>query len=675
MVTKWKSFNRSSAYKSIINLLIIVLITVITMRGITFLAKVENGILDDDVLYTPSYEKAMYYNDIWAFNKEIMNSDVEIQTEDFNYIVKKDGQILQHMVNNGVDNGKVFVYSKNENGDVESSENITYQAFLNDPKAISYVQMTEKAIEEKQANWDRMTSNMIDYIVEFIAEGVMLLVLVILASISAGRRVEDDEVHLIWIDGIYSDVLAVVGIVILSLPLMMLGMISQFIGLDQMSDTVLQGETGLKNLQGLALAGEIGITVLSATWVLWIYLSLIRKIKAKNLFTHTLCWTVCYKLFWKKIVMRILKLCKRILLVLWGMVKGTANWCISFIDGRKFKNYPFLKSMERRQVWYTIVQGLLVGVAIVAAATDGWPVPIIVAILCLINAVIHIRANQKTFQDVGKICDQIREVNAGELMYLPPMEVSSPLYESRKLLAKIGNGMQNSVDKAIKSEKMKIDLVTNVSHDLKTPLTSIISYVDLLSKDESLSEEAKGYVAILGQKSDRLKHIVSDLFELAKSTSGNDEINLEKINLNRLIEQTTADMVDTMEKSGRILRVRMPEDVVNIKCDGNKIYRVLQNILDNALKYSLEGSRVFVDLERKDGKVRASVKSTAAYEMDFTAEDVLERFSRGDKARSTEGSGLGLSIAESFTKASGGKMEVSVDGDLFKVTLIFDEEV
>lgn len=226
----------------------------------------------------------------------------------------------------------------------------------------------------------------------------------------------------------------------------------------------------------------------------------------------------------------------------------------------------------------------------------------------------------------------------------------------------------------MKSERMKIDLVTNVSHDLKTPLTSIVSYIDLLSKEEDLSQSAKDYIDILSDKSNRLTQIVSGLFDLAKSTSGNINLKLEKLDLKKLIEQTLGDMKDEIERSDLQIKANLPEKGLYIVSDGEKMYRVFQNIIDNALRYSLNGTRIYIDAEDINGKAVATIKNIANYEMDFTADEILQRFNRGDGSRTTDGSGLGLSIAESFSNVCGGDFEVDIDGDLFKVTIKFDIE-
>jgi signal transduction histidine kinase len=238
-------------------------------------------------------------------------------------------------------------------------------------------------------------------------------------------------------------------------------------------------------------------------------------------------------------------------------------------------------------------------------------------------------------------------------------------------MAAVKASVESSLNEQMRLEKLKVELVTNVSHDLKTPLTSIISYVELLSKEGELSTAARDYVQVLGEKSRQLDRIVSDLFELAKAASGNIPLRLEVLDLKRLFEQTLADIEDSIEASGLRLRVHLPEQPVLVLADGSRLYRMLQNVLDNALKYSLNGSRLFVELIERGEQAIGVVKNTAAYEMDFTAEDVLRRFSRGDKARSSEGSGLGLAIAQSFCERCGGIFNVSIDGDQFKVTMNF----
>lgn len=306
----------------------------------------------------------------------------------------------------------------------------------------------------------------------------------------------------------------------------------------------------------------------------------------------------------------------------------------SLYDGRMFERYPLTKSLFYRQLVFITSSAFLVFLTFLFFLLYV-PLFLIPPVVEIIIIYWYIKGNNKTFEDINK-------------------------------------GFNESLGEQMKAERMKIALVTNVSHDLKTPLTSIISYVDLLSKEEDLSETVRDYVNVLSEKSNRLKNIVSDLFDLAKSTSGDIPLDMESLDIKKLIEQTLGDMEDEIEKSNLQIKTKLPENSLNIYSDGKKLYRVFQNVIDNALKYALPGTRVYVELEEIDGKAVAKIKNTAGYEMEFTAEEILQRFSRGDKSRTTEGSGLGLSIAESFTNVCGGKFKVEIDGDLFKVQISFN---
>ncbi len=239
------------------------------------------------------------------------------------------------------------------------------------------------------------------------------------------------------------------------------------------------------------------------------------------------------------------------------------------------------------------------------------------------------------------------------------------------LLQNINEEIKERMEEQIKAERMKVALVTNVSHDLKTPLTSIISFIDLLSKEEDLSETSRDYVRILQEKSERLKHIVNDLFELAKSSSGEAVVVFENLDLTKLIRQTLADMEDVIISSQLPIKLILPELPVIIYADGRKLYRVFQNVIDNAIKYALHGTRIIIEMSLTEEQVVVWIKNIAGYEMNFTEQEILQRFFRGDQSRSTEGTGLGLSIAESFTKVSGGEFSIEIDGDMFKTAIRF----
>ncbi|MFR2590565.1 MAG: histidine kinase dimerization/phospho-acceptor domain-containing protein [Ruthenibacterium lactatiformans] len=246
----------------------------------------------------------------------------------------------------------------------------------------------------------------------------------------------------------------------------------------------------------------------------------------------------------------------------------------------------------------------------------------------------------------------------------------SSLYAASKAVSDIGAHLQESVAAQMKSERMKLDLITNVSHDLKTPLTSIIGYLDLLEKQDDLPAGTRDYVLILRQKSERLATTVADLFTLAKATSGSEALAIEPLDLVMAVRQTLGDMNDSIRHTGVPVKATMPESAI-VQADSGKLYRVLQNILDNALRYSLVGTRIYLVVSRGDIATRLTLTNTASYEMNFAPDDILQRFVRGDASRTTEGSGLGLSIAQTFMQNFGGGLEVGVQGDTFTVTLTF----
>lgn len=273
-------------------------------------------------------------------------------------------------------------------------------------------------------------------------------------------------------------------------------------------------------------------------------------------------------------------------------------------------------------------------------------------------------------EDLGALTEQIGAVRGGDMENALSLPEDSDLKAAADDLNSIQEGMEAAIRERTKSERMKVELVANVSHDIKTPLTSIVSYVDILKQEENLPEDVKDYIRVLGEKSERLSAMVQDVFEVSKAASGELKVNLEALDFAKLLRQTLADMAEPIEQSSLSMRVSIPEEPVEITADGQRLYRVFQNLLQNALKYSLPGSRVYLTLVEKDGNATAVMKNTSATELgdgiDFT-----ERFVRGDKSRTDGGSGLGLSIAKSFTEACGGSFRVETDADLFTAVVSF----
>ncbi|MDE6601302.1 MAG: HAMP domain-containing histidine kinase [Lachnospiraceae bacterium] len=282
-----------------------------------------------------------------------------------------------------------------------------------------------------------------------------------------------------------------------------------------------------------------------------------------------------------------------------------------------------------------------------------------------------LRKNHRLAADIGALTDQILAVREGNLTEELILSEETDLREAADNLNQIQKGMETALSERMKSERMKVDLVTNVSHDIKTPLTSIISYTELLRQEEELPQHVKEYIQILGEKAERLRGIVQDVFEISKATSGQLPIQMETLDMGKLLRQTLADMNDRIEESGLTMRTVIPEHPVPVVADGQRLYRVFQNLLQNALRYSLEGSRVYLTLTEEAGQTVVRVKNTSGVEL-ADSKDFTERFVRGDESRTDGGSGLGLSIAKSFTEACGGRLTVETDADLFTVTVRFD---
>lgn len=290
--------------------------------------------------------------------------------------------------------------------------------------------------------------------------------------------------------------------------------------------------------------------------------------------------------------------------------------------------------------------------------------------LFLVTMALFLQQNRAFAGEVERLTEHIAAMRSGALD--TPLEVpaGSDLAQTAENLNDLQRGMHTAIDEQMKSERMKVALVANVSHDIKTPLTSIISYIELLRDEPDLPEHARDYVRVLDEKSQRLKTMVQDVFEVSKAASGELPVTLEPLDFAKLLRQTLADMAERIEQSPVTIKTELPEDAVTIVADGQRMYRVFQNLIGNALQYSLEGSRVYVTLRAEDGRAVATVRNTSRDEIpagvDFTA-----RFVRGDESRTDGGSGLGLSIASSFTEACGGAFSIAPVADLFTATVSF----
>ena len=265
------------------------------------------------------------------------------------------------------------------------------------------------------------------------------------------------------------------------------------------------------------------------------------------------------------------------------------------------------------------------------------------------------------------------KIAAGDTNYnIETAGLPKSMEEQAVNLNSINVAVANAVTKQMRSEKLKTELITNVSHDIKTPLTSIINYIDLIKKENVTQQPLADYIDVVGRQSDRLKKLIVDLVEASKASTGNITVNLATTGLKLLLNQAVGEYSEKAENAGLELTTTLPEEEMYILTDGRLLWRVFDNLLNNACKYSQPGTRVYINLEKKGGKAIITFRNISKTQLNISPDQLMERFVRGDSSRNTEGSGLGLNIAQSLTEILNGNMSLHIDGDLFKVVLIFD---
>lgn len=271
-----------------------------------------------------------------------------------------------------------------------------------------------------------------------------------------------------------------------------------------------------------------------------------------------------------------------------------------------------------------------------------------------------------------KLLQAGKEISGGNMDYrVDTGRMRGPLKEHGEQLNRITEGMNKAVNERMKSEHFRTELITNVSHDIKTPLTSIINYVDLLEKEDFENKKAREYLEVLSRQSARLKKLIDDLMEASKASTGNVAVNWERCELGVLIDQCTGEYGEKLKAANLELVVTKPEEPVIIRADGRHMWRVFDNLLSNICKYAMPGTRVYLNLDQAPGKATVTFRNISANQLNISGDELMERFVRGDASRNTEGSGLGLSIARSLVQLQKGQMDLIVDGDLFKVTVSF----
>lgn len=316
--------------------------------------------------------------------------------------------------------------------------------------------------------------------------------------------------------------------------------------------------------------------------------------------------------------------------------------------------------------------GLFILVTLTAFLFKQSGFPIVGLILLIIIFVIFGRYVLYAVTSLSYLINETKKISDGDLTHkIDETQVTQSMVVLSRYINNISNGLSNAVDEKLKSERFKTELITNVSHDIKTPLTSIINYVDLLKKEDLANEKAQQYINVLDSKSQRLKTLIEDLVEASKASSGAITLHMQKLNLVELIKQTIGEFEDRLTQSNLEVDLADYDSPLYIYADGRSTFRILENILSNVNKYALKGTRVYVDLDATDEQVSVSIKNISANKLNISADELMERFVRGDLSRNTEGTGLGLSIAQSLASLQNGTFEIKLDGDLFKAIVTF----
>ena len=358
------------------------------------------------------------------------------------------------------------------------------------------------------------------------------------------------------------------------------------------------------------------------------------------------------------------------------------KWCFDKIK-KLFETLDEKTTENKRLFWYYLLF-IIISVMLACLFYTG------IAIILLIGFWIWSYYKLKKYIiNQEKIKNALKDIYEGKNdVRLNNEELTGVLKEMSVYVNDIASGFSNAINESLKSERLKTELITNVSHDIKTPLTSIINYVDLLKKENIQDEKVKEYIDILDKKSQRLKKLTEDLVEASKVSSGNVKLNFENINVKELFNQTIGEFKDKFEEKNLKIEVQMPSEDIRIKADSRYLYRIIENLFSNITKYALESSRVYIDIKEakeireknidknkgREGKyLNISIKNISKDKLNISSDELMQRFVRGDKSRYTEGNGLGLSIAKSLTEIQGGKFDIIIDGDLFKVEINWPE--
>lgn len=483
------------------------------------------------------------------------------------------------------------------------------------------------SMADEAENYETYSKLMFPMLAGAIFGSVLWLIGMVWLTVTAGRRPEDEEIHLNGFDRWYTEIAAgtVIGI--------------------WLAGTIISGTLIANSSLGYSHAVvTVIVTCLicgtyTMAWFLIGYLSLIRRIKAGTLWKNSLI---------RKVLKWIGKCSGKLADFARAFSRNTAEKIKVLLVGGAF----------------LFLQFLIIGCVFSGAG-------VFLLALMAVDVAVMIFAIRKA-DGLDLIMDGLKKISDGELQYKIKTDT---LTGKQKVMAEyinnIGGGLDAAVENSLKKERMQTELITNVSHDLKTPLTSIINYVDLMKRENPTDPKIQEYLRILDEKSQRLKVLTEDVVEASKASTGNIKLEMNDIDFVEMVQQVIGEFEEKFQEKNLTMMVHFTDEPSIIYADGQRMWRVLENVFGNVVKYAMEGTRVYAEISNRNKKVTFSLKNISAQPLNISADELTERFIRGDVARNTEGSGLGLSIAKSLTELQGGEFKLYLDGDLFKVMITF----
>lgn len=483
------------------------------------------------------------------------------------------------------------------------------------------------SMADEAENYETYSKLMFPMLAGAIFGSVLWLIGMVWLTVTAGRRPEDEEIHLNGFDRWYTEIAAgtVIGI--------------------WLAGTIISGTLIANSSLGYShvVVTVIVICLICGTytmaWFLIGYLSLVRRIKAGTLWKNSLI---------RKVLKWIGKCSGKLADFARAFSRNTAEKIKVLLVGGAF----------------LFLQFLIIGCVFSGAG-------VFLLALMAVDVAVMIFAIRKA-DGLDLIMDGLKKISDGELQY----KIKTDTFTGKqKVMAEyinnIGSGLDAAVENSLKKERMQTELITNVSHDLKTPLTSIINYVDLMKRENPTDPKIQEYLRILDEKSQRLKVLTEDVVEASKASTGNIKLEMNDIDFVEMVQQVIGEFEEKFKEKNLTMMVHFTDEPSIIYADGQRMWRVLENVFGNVVKYAMEGTRVYAEISNRNKKVTFSLKNISAQPLNISADELTERFIRGDVARNTEGSGLGLSIAKSLTELQGGEFKLYLDGDLFKVMITF----